>query len=79
MRLSLGPLQYFWPRERVLAFYREAATWPLDVIYLGETVCSTRRGAGGIRGRPSATSRTSAIAAMPIWARRPCRASSPAP
>ncbi|MCM2311663.1 MAG: U32 family peptidase [Steroidobacteraceae bacterium] len=43
MRLTLGPLQYFWPRERVLAFYREAATWPLDVIYLGETVCSKRR------------------------------------
>jgi collagenase-like PrtC family protease len=42
MRLSLGPLQYFWPRERVLAFYREAATWPLDVIYLGDTVCSKR-------------------------------------
>lgn len=43
MRLTLGPLQYFWPRERVLAFYREATTWPLDVIYLGETVCSKRR------------------------------------
>ena len=43
MRLTLGPLQYFWPREQVLAFYREAATWPLDVIYLGETVCSKRR------------------------------------
>ena len=43
MRLTLGPLQYFWPRERVLAFYREAATWPLDVIYVGETVCSKRR------------------------------------
>ena len=43
MRLSLGPLQYFWPREQVLAFYREAAGWPLDVIYLGETVCSKRR------------------------------------
>ena len=43
MRLTLGPLQYFWSRERVLAFYREAAGWPLDVIYLGENVCSKRR------------------------------------
>jgi collagenase-like PrtC family protease len=43
MRLTLGPIQYFWPREQVLAFYRAAATWPVDVIYLGETVCSKRR------------------------------------
>jgi Collagenase and related proteases len=43
MRLTLGPLQYFWPRDTVYAFYREAAQWPLDVIYLGETVCSKRR------------------------------------
>lgn len=43
MRLSLGPLQYFWPREQVLGFYREAARWPLDTVYLGETVCSKRR------------------------------------
>lgn len=43
MQLSLGPLQYFWPRERTLAFYREAAAWPLHSIYLGETVCSKRR------------------------------------
>ncbi len=43
MRLTLGPLQYFWPRQQVLAFYREAARWPLDVYYLGETVCSKRR------------------------------------
>ena len=46
MKLSLGPLQYFWPRERTLAFYREAADWPVDVIYLGETVCSKRRELG---------------------------------
>ncbi|WP_040670440.1 U32 family peptidase [Rhodanobacter fulvus] len=46
MKLSLGPLQYFWPRERTLAFYHEAAGWPLDIIYLGETVCSKRRELG---------------------------------
>ncbi len=46
MKLSLGPLQYFWPRERTLTFYREAADWPVDIIYLGETVCSKRRELG---------------------------------
>lgn len=43
MKLSLGPLQYFWPREHVLSFYRDAAGWPVDIIYLGETICSKRR------------------------------------
>lgn len=43
MQLTLGPLQYFWPRERTLAFYREAVSWPLHTVYLGETVCSKRR------------------------------------
>ncbi|MGY0610763.1 U32 family peptidase [Luteimonas sp. A501] len=43
MKLSLGPLQYFWPRATTLAFYREVAGWPVDVVYLGETVCSKRR------------------------------------
>ena len=43
MKLSLGPLQYFWPREATLAFYREAIGWPIDIVYLGETVCSKRR------------------------------------
>ena len=43
MKLSLGPLQYFWPRDTTLAFYRDAATWPVDIVYLGETVCSKRR------------------------------------
>lgn len=42
MKLSLGPLTYYWPRDRVLAFYEEALAWPVDVVYLGETVCSRR-------------------------------------
>jgi len=41
-RLSLGPLQYYWPRARVTAFYEQMAQAPLDVIYLGETVCARR-------------------------------------
>lgn len=43
MKLSLGPLLYYWPREAVLDFYRQAASWPVDTVYLGETVCSRRR------------------------------------
>jgi collagenase-like PrtC family protease len=43
MKLSLGPLQYFWPRAATLAFYQAAVGWPVDIVYLGETVCSKRR------------------------------------
>jgi collagenase-like PrtC family protease len=42
-RLALGPLLYYWPRDTALAFYEEAAEWPVDIVYLGETVCSRRR------------------------------------
>lgn len=42
-RLSLGPLLYLWPREQVLDFYAEMLDTPVDVIYLGETICSKRR------------------------------------
>ena len=42
-RLTLGPVQYHWPRARLQAFYEEMATSPAEVIYLGETVCSKRR------------------------------------
>ena len=41
-RLALGPLTYYWPRSRVLDFYARALDWPVDVVYLGETVCSRR-------------------------------------
>jgi collagenase-like PrtC family protease len=43
MRLSLGPISYFWERERVLDFYREAAVSAAEIVYLGEIVCSKRR------------------------------------
>jgi O2-independent ubiquinone biosynthesis protein UbiV len=43
MKLSLGPLQYFWPRARVLEFYNQAASWPVEIVYLGEVVCPKRR------------------------------------
>lgn len=43
MQLSLGPVRYFWPRQRVFDFYRQVQDWPVDCVYLGEVVCSKRR------------------------------------
>jgi len=42
LRLALGPLTYYWPRAKALEFYRQALEWPVDIVYLGETVCSRR-------------------------------------
>ena len=43
MKLSLGPVPYFWERKRVFDFYARIAEAPVDIVYLGETVCSKRR------------------------------------
>ncbi len=43
MKISLGPIQYFWPAKKVYDFYEQAKTWPVDIIYLGENVCAKRR------------------------------------
>lgn len=43
LRLALGPVLYYWPRERILEFYERIASTPVDTVYLGETVCSKRR------------------------------------
>jgi O2-independent ubiquinone biosynthesis protein UbiV len=42
MKISLGPLQYYWPRQQTLEFYDAVAAMPVDIVYLGETVCSRR-------------------------------------
>ncbi len=43
MKLSIGPIQYFWERQQVLNFYEQAANSVAEIIYLGEVICSKRR------------------------------------
>ena len=41
-RLSLGPISYYWPKDQVEDFYAMVAASPVDIVYLGETICSKR-------------------------------------
>jgi collagenase-like PrtC family protease len=42
MKLALGPNLYYWDRDAQFKFYEEIAASPVDIVYLGETVCSRR-------------------------------------
>jgi collagenase-like PrtC family protease len=43
MKISVGPILYYWPRQKVQDFYTEMVKTPAEIIYLGETVCAKRR------------------------------------
>lgn len=42
LKISLAPLAYFWSKADTLQFYVDAMQWPVDIVYLGEVVCSRR-------------------------------------
>lgn len=42
-KLSLGPVQYYWDKDTMFDFYERIAETKVDIVYLGETVCSKRR------------------------------------
>lgn len=42
LKLALGPILTYWPRATVFEFYQTVATSAVEIVYLGETVCSRR-------------------------------------
>lgn len=43
IKLSLGPVLYYWDRETMFDFYKRIAKSKIDIVYLGETVCAKRK------------------------------------
>ena len=43
MKLSLGPILYYWPHQKVADFYQQVVQSQVEIIYLGEMVCSKRQ------------------------------------
>jgi len=42
MKIAVGAVLYYWPREALLDFYARIAASAADVVYVGEAVCSRR-------------------------------------
>lgn len=42
LKLALGPILYYWPRATVFQFYETIAASAVEIVYLGEAVCSRR-------------------------------------
>lgn len=42
-KLSLGPVLYYWDRQSMFDFYKRIAETPVEIVYLGETVCAKRK------------------------------------
>lgn len=40
--LTVGPVQYYWPRNALMHFYAEVAESAADTVVLGEVVCARR-------------------------------------
>jgi len=43
VKLSLGPVLYYWSKDKLLDFYDEVMSSSVEIVYLGETICSRRR------------------------------------
>lgn len=43
MKISAGPILYYWTQQKLRDFYRQLENLPVDIVYLGETVCPKRR------------------------------------
>ena len=42
MKIALGAVQYYWSRTAMMQFYEAMTEAPVDIVYLGEVVCSRR-------------------------------------
>ena len=49
MKLALGPLLYYWPRQQVFDFYDAIASAPVDIVYLGEGITPIVEAAPALR------------------------------